>query len=365
MFKRLGFRKLEIFILLITLLCFMAAIFAYFSGFSFQKYFLSSDDETQQPIGHLENKNGQIQREMNSTSGFNSIENETVLYNYDTILTKLNSTGVIKLNDGSTIELTPNTMLRLALEQHLDQDGLYRSYNVEVFSGQVVAKSKTNNFILKNKDKTVYIAKGENKEIVSKIQHPSYSIREKPVAPVVQLPPVAVAPIAPPQPVVEAPKPPVQVAQKVQPVKAPTQVARVQLPKKVIQPPINKVEQPKPAVVQALPAVVPNRDTLPLKLVELPLIKYPPNNSAYAQRAIASSADKRVLLTWTRKKHIIGFDVEIASDPDFKHVVVRQSVNSNFYSFANPKLGTYWWKVRAYSQNSQSGFTKKNVFYVK
>jgi hypothetical protein len=347
MSKEQKYKKWEVVLFLFSLFFVFGALGVYCSGYYFSKS-LFDFGENENPVGSLVKSSGKIQRESNDDIAFGTITSGAVINNYDTILTGKDGTGLIKLEDGGEIELTPNTMIRIAIENDLGREGLYRTYHVEVFNGKVQAKSNSKHFILKNKEKFITILKGENKTIESKkIVEKMVESVKKPIIVPVPSPTFVPSPLPKPKPSPIVSKLPVKVKVVVRPSPSPT-------------------PSPSPSPkAQPSPSPSPSPSFPFFKYVEVPDLKYPPDQSTFSEKNILASSEKRVLLTWVFKKYMEKFEVEISLDKDFKTVIARSMTFGNFYALKQPAKGVYWWRVRGFSQNSQSGFTDKRYFVIK
>jgi hypothetical protein len=345
MAKNKKYKNWEIVLFILSLLFVFGATGLYFSGIYLSKSFFDFGDK-QKPVGVLSKSVGDIQKEADEDIAFGSIHTGSVINNYDSVLTGQNGTGTITLDDGGEIELTQNTMIRLALENEGAKEGQYRVYRVEVLSGQVKAKSQSKKLIIKNTDGLVTITKGESKTFKNVVKTPVAMRVVKPSPSPSLTPSPTPSPSPSPSKTAYKPKPIVRVFVKPSPSPSPR-------------------PSPSPSPV-VKPSPSPSPSLLPFyKYVEVPLLKYPPDKVFYSSQDIQLTSEKRILFTWVFKKYMEKFDIEISTDKSFNHVVARSTSVSNFYSFKNPPKGNYWWRVRGYSQDSQSGWTDKRFFIVK
>jgi len=131
-----------------------------------QIWFKGSQIETaHEEIGSLTQASGVIRRKQVLDNEFEPIQNNTVLYNLDTLVTGETGSAVITLKDGSTIELKPRTMIRLTSESNFTLGGISRNTTVDLVEGEVAPKATQNKIILKTKEKTIAITKEEPQKV--------------------------------------------------------------------------------------------------------------------------------------------------------------------------------------------------------
>jgi len=129
-------------------------------------------------VGELNKSFGDTKRKLSKESSFLTIPSKSQLFNYDTIVTDKSGAATLMLEDGSTISLGENTMIKLAFQTDLSLQGISRFTTIEVISGKVSGKSKKNKIILKSKDKTITLDKGLSAKALSFVP-PSISTAKK------------------------------------------------------------------------------------------------------------------------------------------------------------------------------------------
>lgn len=81
-------------------------------------------------VGKLGTHQGSVQRQMQNSTEFNRIQKEADLYNHDTVMTSSSGGATLLLDDGATIELGPDTLIKLQFE----------TGQIEVFAGVATGK---------------------------------------------------------------------------------------------------------------------------------------------------------------------------------------------------------------------------------
>ena len=98
---------------------------------------LKSDTGLGEVIGRIKEKQGELKKQSSESTFFKSTVQNEALNNDDILITGSESSGVLQLNDGGTIELGPNSMVKLSVENNLGLGGVARSASVEIISGAV------------------------------------------------------------------------------------------------------------------------------------------------------------------------------------------------------------------------------------
>ncbi len=152
------FKIWEIFILFLSFVFFFGSITIYFSGISLRKYILGwKEEQGTEEVGKLFQKEGAIRRQLTQAMEFLSIEKNTTLYNFDTLVTSSSGTATLAFNDGGSIQLGPNTMVRLSFESKLSLQGISRFANIEVVTGTVKGQAKAVPMTFKTRDQVITI----------------------------------------------------------------------------------------------------------------------------------------------------------------------------------------------------------------
>lgn len=135
-------KKWELGVVIAALILFFGSLAAYLTGIPLRRYLFGiEDEEGQQLIGKVTQSTGTVRREILSAAEFNSIGTGDPLFRHDVVMTDNASTAVLKLDDGSTIQLGPKSMVKLQTEAGFDLTGVNRTTRVEVVSGEVTGNS--------------------------------------------------------------------------------------------------------------------------------------------------------------------------------------------------------------------------------
>ena len=312
----------------------LGSLYFYVNNKELQTILLSGTEETQSPIGKLQEKNGTIKRETLNDSGFSEISENAILYNNDTILTSQDSSAVLKLNDDGEFKLSPNTMIRLNLDSTKDQTGIYRTYQIEILNGEVSAQSEPSNektkVFLKSKNENIKITKGQVNTLKFKKEIPTPKT-EYPDADEVKIITIA-TPTPVPSPI---------------PTTTPTAVAK--LPPKAF---VAKAKANHNAEVK--PLVLPPEPKCPVRGLIISIKNNVPDQNGR----------KEVFLTWKRQAVENYYEVQIASDKDFRSVVDSHQSQSNFYAFTKLSPGIYWWRLKTMNKIGTSAYSGPTWFQV-
>jgi hypothetical protein len=304
----------------------LGSAYLFFNNQYIQNLFHVYLDDSLAPIGTLKSKEGKIQRETVNDSGFNDILSKSTLFNNDVIMTGSDGTAIVSLNNEGELKLSPNTMIRLNLEYVKNDSGQLKNYKIEVLNGEVSAEASPKDFkseiLLTSKNKKIRISHGktvnENIEKNQKkdIDYPEYT---KPVEKINLAPP----PTPTPTPIV-----------------TPTPL------------PIQKVK-PIPKPVKAVPPAIPAPQAkCPVNGLQISISKNIPDQNGR----------KEVLLTWKKSAVEDYYDVQIATDSNFRNIVDSHQSQSNFYSFIKLTPSNYWWRLRARTKGGSSDYSKAQWF---
>lgn len=160
--KKIYERALFLLGLLLLIFC---SIFL-FTDLSIRRHLLGLEEYAARArVGFLKKREGGIRRRHMEDTAFNSIDELSELYNNDTIVTGSSGSATVELDDGSTLELGPNTMIRLAFDSGLKVGGIFRQTNITVIAGQVIGKSVGRSLHMRTKDQDVVIEKNTLKSL--------------------------------------------------------------------------------------------------------------------------------------------------------------------------------------------------------
>ena len=163
--ERIRLGPVEILFVLFALLLILSSSTLFVSDISLRRYLLGWEEELLlEPVGVLEESNGETKRKTSQSPEFKGLKIKSKLYNFDTVLTDGSGKAQLALDDGSKIELGPNTMVKLSFAKRLSLTGIERSTVVNVVSGRVTGMTQKNQLILKSNDKTIAISEPEKTE---------------------------------------------------------------------------------------------------------------------------------------------------------------------------------------------------------
>jgi hypothetical protein len=159
--KKLQLKTWEKVVVALGLLLFLLALGLYLSGFPLRNYLFGLKDlGGGKLVGNAARLNGTVKREFVGQSDFRTIHTSEDLYEADTIVTSPDSGATIKLQDGSTIELGPSTMIKLEGEPVFTLGGITQMTRVQVVNGKVTGQGAENSKLV--------IATGDIEEQVEK-----------------------------------------------------------------------------------------------------------------------------------------------------------------------------------------------------
>lgn len=117
-------------------LLFLSSVYLFATGFPLHELLFDVRfSQTGQPIGSLTQASGVIRRKSGSENAFNVIKGQQILYNYDTLVTNSDGNANIAFDDGTVLELSPNTMIQLVFAPKLSVEGISRLKTVNVIGG--------------------------------------------------------------------------------------------------------------------------------------------------------------------------------------------------------------------------------------
>lgn len=138
----MNLKKWEMAVVVAAGILFFGSLGAYLSGVPLRKYLFGiGAEEGQDLIGRVASASGTVRRELESTAEFDSIGKGDRLFRQDVVMTDDASSAVLRLDDGSTIELGPKSMVKLQTEAGFNLTGVSRTTRVEVVSGEVTGKT--------------------------------------------------------------------------------------------------------------------------------------------------------------------------------------------------------------------------------
>jgi hypothetical protein len=174
---RQGFKPWEWALLLLAIPVFLVAVTMYVTDFPvLRKYVLHFEQTTTAGVrvGQLSSATGKVRRQGATESEFLPIAPGEVLHNQDTVVTDPGVSAAVKLDDGGTIELASDTMVKLAFDTEFSIGGITRQANVELVTGAVTGQATERKILVRTTTgKTATLGAESLKQVV----------REEPVVP--------------------------------------------------------------------------------------------------------------------------------------------------------------------------------------
>jgi hypothetical protein len=125
----------------VAILLFAGSFYLYVTDYPLRRLLFNIDDEGHgHPVGRVSLLQGGLRRQFSGEAEFKGIDRDESLYDEDTLVTGPDSTATLVLDDGSTIELAPNTMVRLHFLTRLTLGGISRAASVDVVAGDIKNK---------------------------------------------------------------------------------------------------------------------------------------------------------------------------------------------------------------------------------
>jgi hypothetical protein len=314
-FSRWELKRWEFALIIFSLALAGGSVAAYVTDFPLRKYLFDiQDQQGKGKMGRVTTRKGTARRQLLGESDFRSLDTDATVYDLDTIVTGSDGQVTVTLDDGSSIDLGPDTMVRLAFESGFSLGGIARragSASVEVVTGNVKGQAKDNQLLVRTQDKTVSISKDTVQSVQAAVIKPEIPVKRALAQPLIPR-----AEIAKPVLVAEAspsPEPP---------------------------PPPPPLPSPSPS---PLPA--------PAEHVELVQLLNPPDGSTITLDPWSERAEKTVDLAWkitpddarllVTLYRITGTDRE-----EVYHDVVAATGGKGTAGWAINKPGPYVWDVK-------------------
>jgi hypothetical protein len=176
-------------------LLFLSSSVFYFSGISLGRLVLGWDDDAvAEPVGRLLRKQGSVRRQGVAQNDFDAVGTDAQLFNFDTLVTGPGAGATIGLDDGGTIDLGPNTMVKLEFERRLELGGIARAPSLQVVTGRVTTRARARRVVLHSATETVSVSADDQGSISSFVEPP------KPVLAVLPVPLSSPSPSPSPSP---------------------------------------------------------------------------------------------------------------------------------------------------------------------
>src|SRR3989338_102862 len=112
---RLALRIWEFGLLFLSLVLFFGSAYLYFSDFHLISFLTGDESRSKaEQLGTIRFRTGEVRRKKAEQPDFRVVRSAEPVFNYDTIVTDSATTATVVFSDGSSIELGPNTMVKLA-----------------------------------------------------------------------------------------------------------------------------------------------------------------------------------------------------------------------------------------------------------
>lgn len=133
--KERQFSRTEQSVMVLSLLLFLFMSYVYVRDLSLKSiFFPSSDSFLSKPIGKISVVNGSGLRQRSAAFEFQDVDDGTVLYPNDTLMTRAGSTMTIVLSDGKTFELPENSLIKLVFDYDFSMGSLVPKMVIEVLA---------------------------------------------------------------------------------------------------------------------------------------------------------------------------------------------------------------------------------------
>jgi len=148
----------EIITILFAVFLFFSSLHVLISGIKIRYYLFDLDIAAKQPrVGSVTEIRGNLRRKGASSTNFDSIDQDDLLYNLDTLVTSQESGATLVFDDGSVLELGPGTMIKLEFGYGDIFGAITRSPVVSVVTGNVKGEAIKRNIVLKSDKKILTI----------------------------------------------------------------------------------------------------------------------------------------------------------------------------------------------------------------
>jgi hypothetical protein len=93
-----------------------------------------------------------------------------------------------------------------------------------------------------------------------------------------------------------------------------------------------------------------------------PELSFPPDQEKISKKTVLGNKQGGVLLTWRITNFTDFYELEVATDAEFKNVTLKQNLKENFFTLKSLKTGQYWWRVRSISKTTVSNPSRARSF---
>lgn len=177
----------EVLLVVLSLLLLSGSAFVYLNHIPLRKYLFGINDGSSasgQQVGELSTSQGTVRRQTKTNAQFDLLNQKMELFLDDTVMTGPDSTARILLDDGGTLELSPNSMVRLNFDSKFSLTGVSRVPVIEILSGTVQAQAASQDIVVQKKNEPSRIVKATT--TVAPPPRPKLAVRPTPQATVAQ-----------------------------------------------------------------------------------------------------------------------------------------------------------------------------------
>ncbi len=128
------------------------------TNFPLGRYLFNLQEASEQKaVGRAARVQGSLRRHIFGESEFIDAKQGTEIDNQDILLTGPDSSATIAFDDGSTIELEPNTLVKISFQNQLSFGGISHAASVDVVTGGVTGHAKSHKIILRSRGHVVQL----------------------------------------------------------------------------------------------------------------------------------------------------------------------------------------------------------------
>ena len=312
----------------VLLLC----LLIYFTGFSPTRFFLGPEDGgTGQEVGNLGAFEGSVKRIAVGGTELETVKLGAIFYDNDTVMTGSQSHARVTLYNGGTIDLDPDSMVRLSFSSRFGLMEIMRTTVVDVIAGNVRGETRHGKIMLRSQGKTMMISK----------DHKDTLVVVRPVA-------VAAA-VIPSKPLPAEDFPVAMVAASAASNAALDPGLNTVLPRSVRAPPMDPLAGPQAAAPSPVPAPLAPAPKVKSAAIETGIPAalsptYPPSGATLSARG-EKLGKEGILFTWKKDPNYKNYQVEITQDSTFAKVDYTKKSQDHLIVIAKILPGAYWWRV--------------------
>ncbi len=152
----------KLFILFSIGLIVVAAFFEWSGVPLFNYLFEIEDGSAVTQVGSLTVASGKVRRQISTEGQFKTVLPGNPIFNLDVVVTDADGGASISFDNGSALELEPNTMIKVAFPTQSGLTGIDRPTQVSVVSGSVSGKAGKRTMVLKTRNKKIELKATSN-----------------------------------------------------------------------------------------------------------------------------------------------------------------------------------------------------------